>query len=30
MAYQDDDEEPSMPAWQRFRNHEEEEGFEEL
>ncbi|KAJ9111562.1 hypothetical protein QFC20_002537 [Naganishia adeliensis] len=30
MAYQDDEEEPSMPAWQRFRNHDEEEGFEEL
>lgn len=29
-AYQDDDDEPSIPAWQRFRNHEEDEGFEEL
>ncbi|KAJ9096002.1 hypothetical protein QFC21_005365 [Naganishia friedmannii] len=31
-AYADaaEEEEPAMPAWQRFRNYEEEEGFEEL
>ncbi|KAJ9095211.1 hypothetical protein QFC19_007666 [Naganishia cerealis] len=29
-AYVDDEDEPPVPAWQRFQNYEEDEGFEEL